>query len=264
MKKINTLFIICLFLLLAGNAFTQDQKPAPNGVKYERREVHKTLTGCDSTSGACPEFNIVYVWMTEGKNKEIINNHTESTLLNDLYKVENANYSSVEDMGDAFIADYAAFRKEYTDAPDVGWYLDAVYDNINELSQVISFSLSTESYTGGAHPNYYLTYYNYDHTTGKPVTLKEILIPGFEKELNKLIDKKFREKHDIKPDEPLTEAGLFEDKIEFNDNFLLTRNGIIFHYNIYEIWPYVYGATDVLVPYSDLIDLIDENGLGIY
>lgn len=251
-------------LLLAVSGYAQDQNPPPYGIKYEQKTIHKTLEGCDSTTGTCPEFNLTYVWMTEGKNKDIFNRHTEKVLLNDIYKMSDAKYNSVEDMGDAFISDYASYRKDYPEAPDVGWYIDAVYENINELSQVISFSLSSESYTGGAHPSYYLTYFNYDNNTGKPVTLKQILIPGFEKALNKLIDEKFREKHDIKSNEPLTEAGLFEDKIEFNDNFLLTRNGIIFHYNIYEIWPYIYGATDVLVPYSNLIDLIDENGLGIY
>jgi hypothetical protein len=264
MKKIKVPIVTCLLLLLAGNSFSQDDKPPPYGIKYEQREVHKRLAGCDSTTGACPEFNLNYVWMTEGKNKEAFNNWAEKVLLNDIYKIEGQSYNSVEDMGDAFIADYVSFRKDYPEAPDVGWYLYATYENLNELSQVVSFSLSSESYTGGAHPNYYLTYFNYDYTTGEPVTLRQILIPGFEKELNKLIDKAFREKHDIKPNEPLTDAGLFEDKIEFSDNFLLTKNGIIFHYNIYEIWPYVYGATDVLIPYSDLIGLIDENGLGIY
>lgn len=251
-------------ILLAVSGYAQDQKPAPYGIKYEQRAVHKTLAGCDSITGACPEFNLTYVWMTEGKNKDIFNRHMEEILLNDIYKTENASYTSVEDMANAFISDYESFRKDYPEAPDVGWYLDASYGNINELSQVVSFNLGYNMYTGGAHPVYYSYNYNYDYNTGEPITLKQIFIPGFEKELNRLIEEAFRKEYNLKSDEPLTEAGTFEEHIEFNDNFLLTPSGIWFHYNIYEIRPYVYGATDLLVPYSDLIDLIDENGLGIY
>ncbi len=261
--KIILLLLFLVTVPLTG--FSQnDNQYLPHGVKFEQRKDSKSYNDCDPDMTDCPNININYFWMVEGKNKEFYNKQAESIILNDVYKIDDVIYTSINDLTNEFISDYVNFRKEYPEAPGLGWYLDAYYENVNDLSQVLSFELSYEIYTGGAHPSNYQRYYNYDYSTAKPISLNEIFIPDFEAKLNQLVESAFREENDLSPHQPLTDAGLFEDKIEFNDNFLLTRNGIIFHYNIYEIRAYVYGPTDVTVKYSDLIDLIDENGIGIY
>ena len=264
MRKIQSFLICCLLVLFAGSALSQDGKEPPYGIKYETKTLKRTLQGCDTTSSNCPEFDLTYVWMTEGKNKDLFNGYAKNVILNDIFRMEDTKYNTIEEMADGFIDEFVKFQKEYPDVPPVGWYLDASYQNLNELSQVVSFELGYEMYTGGAHPVHYLTYYNYDYNTGKPVRLKDIFVHGFEKKLNQLVDKAFRKENDLEPNQPLTDADMFEDHIEYNDNFLLTPQGIYFFYNIYEIKPYAAGTTELLVPYSDLIDLIDENGLGIY
>lgn len=261
----KTLILILAILNAPISIFSQNENQyLPYGVKFEQRKVSKTYNDCDPDVTDCPNININYVWMTEGKNKEYFNKQTESIILNDVYKMDSKSYLSIKDMANGFISDYVTFRKDYPEAPGVGWYLDAYYDNVNDMSSILSFEISYEMYTGGAHPTNYQHYYNYDYNTAKQISLDDIFVPEFENKLNELVEKAFREENDLTPGQPLTDAGLFEDKIEYNDNFLLTRNGIIFHYNIYEIRAYVYGPTDVTVKYSDLIDLIDENGIGVY
>ncbi len=261
MKTILFLLICVIFSI--SNVYAQDSR-LPNGVEFETRVVKKTLDGCDTASTDCPNISINYDFMTSGNNKDLYNMQAEKVLLDNVYQLDDKTFTSLEDMADTFINDYSVFRKEYPDAPSVGWYADVYYKNVNDLSQVLSFELSWEMFTGGAHPNNYQRYYNYDYSTAKLITLDQILVPGFEKKLNELVVKAFREENNLRPDQPLTDGGLFEDTLTYSDNFLLTRNGIIFHYNIYEVRAYVYGPMDLTVKYSDLIDLINENGLGIY
>ena len=41
-------------------------------------------------------------------------------------------------------------------------------------------------------------------------------------------------------------------KFRFNDNFAVTKNGIQFYYNSYEIGPYAVGASSFIIPYKFL------------
>jgi hypothetical protein len=257
------LFLLLSILISFSTGYTQDSR-LPNGVEFEVRHLSKTLDGCDTTSTDCPQINITYDFMSSGNDKDFYNLQAEKELLDKVYQLDDKTFTSLQDMADTFINDYSVFRKEYPDAPSIGWYADVNYMNVNDLSGVLSFELSWEMFTGGAHPNNYQRYYNYDYSTAKLITLDQIFVPGFEKKLNELVVKAFREENNLGPNEPLTEGGLFEDTLTYSDNFLLTRNGIIFHYNIYEVRAYVYGPMDLTVKYSDLIDLINENGIGVY
>jgi hypothetical protein len=46
-----------------------------------------------------------------------------------------------------------------------------------------------------------------------------------------------------------------------NNNFWLSDNGIHYSYNEYEIAPYAMGVIDVVVPYSELTEIISPNGI---
>ena len=72
------------------------------------------------------------------------------------------------------------------------------------------------------------------------------------KNLQSLLETQFRKDRNLKSNEPLTEGGLFENKIEPNDNFFLTSKGIGFNYMPYEIGPYALGEIDIFIPFSQL------------
>ena len=97
--------------------------------------------------------------------------------------------------------------------------------------------------------------------TGKVLLLTNIFKKGFEKKLNKIIDRKFRERNKLKSKDDLRDAGLFDNQITFSYNFAIDREGIDFYYNIYEIAPYVYGASNIKIKWDGLKDIIPKNGL---
>src|SRR5690606_10919530 len=96
----------------------------PNGVEFETRVVKKTLDGCDTSSSDCPNISINYDFMTSGNNKDLYNMQAEKVLLDNVYQIDDKTFTSLQDMADTFINDYSDFRKEYPDAPSIGWYAD--------------------------------------------------------------------------------------------------------------------------------------------
>jgi hypothetical protein len=116
---------------------------------------------------------------------------------------------------------------------------------------IVSFSNFNYSYSGGAHGNYATSYTAVDPSTGKKIALSGVLSPLGIKQLNKLLEKNFRKTFKLAATEPLTEAGLFNNKIEANGNFFLTGKGIGFGYSPYEIGPYAMGGLDIFIPYTD-------------
>ncbi|HEX2847526.1 MAG TPA: DUF3298 domain-containing protein [Chitinophagaceae bacterium] len=106
-------------------------------------------------------------------------------------------------------------------------------------------------YTGGAHGNYNTTYISINPATGKQYTLVQVLSPAGKKQLNALLAKYFRKDRKLSANTPLTEGGLFDDKLEANNNFFLTGTGIGFSYAPYEIGPFAMGEIIIFIPYSE-------------
>lgn len=156
-----------------------------------------------------------------------------------------------------FFADYFSDNKNEPDSELVRFPSGYTQDISSSVSVVyhsqtiLSLANFLMSYTGGAHGNYSTTYICINPATGRPYTLSMVLSASGKKQLNSLLEKKFRKDFNLSAKDPLTEAGLFDDKFEANENFCLTGAGISFTYNPYEIGPYAMGQIDVFIPYSD-------------
>lgn len=118
--------------------------------------------------------------------------------------------------------------------------------------KLITMAHHSYSYTGGAHGNYGTGFICLDLTSNKKLELSEILnTPGLN-QLPKLLEKKFRMQYKLSEKDPLTEGGLFENKIEPNENFYLTGKGIGFNYVPYEISSYAVGEISLYIPFTEL------------
>jgi|SRR6218665_144511 len=156
-----------------------------------------------------------------------------------------------------FFADYVSENKNEPDSELVRFPSGYTLDVSNSISvlyhspTILTLTHFLMSYTGGAHGNYSTTYICINPATGKPYTLSMILSAAGQEKLNTLLERKFRKDFKLSDKDPLTEGGLFDDKIEANTNFCLTGAGILFTYNPYEIGPYAMGQIDVFIPYSE-------------
>jgi hypothetical protein len=64
----------------------------------------------------------------------------------------------------------------------------------------------------------------------------------------------------MKRNEPLSNA-LFENSIEPTNNFCITKKGILFLYNPYEIAAYAMGEIELFIPFEELKTVVNPRFL---
>lgn len=271
MKKLSTIFLIVLinfFFASCGESnevkkVTSDSKPNESAeLDYKKMDFSKSNDGCDTTTNdGCATFKINWIEYTSGNIKDQLNSFIKSYLLDSTYSLEDrVKYSSFEAVADSFIANYMSFKNEMSN--DIGWYWSADANEQYRSSKVVVLNMTTEGFTGGAHGFQTVSFYNFSRDDGKRLDLSDILNPGFEAELNKLVDAQFRKDKGLSPTANLqTEGDLFENEIKFNNNFAITKDGILFFYNQYEIAAYAYGQIEVLIRYDQLGDLLKDKSI---
>ncbi len=120
-------------------------------------------------------------------------------------------------------------------------------------------------YQGAAHPNSYSQVINFDARNGKILKLADLFKPGA-KYLQVISafaikDLKAQSKaaDSVLPDDSINEgAGPKEKNFQ---NWTITRKGLAFTFDAYQVGPYVAGPQNVLVPYASLKDLIKPDGV---
>jgi hypothetical protein len=145
------------------------------------------------------------------------------------------------------------FEAEILQMPSI--YNRESYSNVTVAymsPKIISFSQFNYSYSGGAHGNHGTSYKVVDLKKKRVLALKDVITPEGRQHLSRLLEKHFRLDHSLAPQDSLQEAGLFENKIEPNENFYLTSKGIGFNYTPYEIGPYVMGEITIFIPFTAL------------
>ncbi|MBN1633683.1 MAG: DUF3298 domain-containing protein [Ignavibacteria bacterium] len=253
MKKLN-LFYVIIILIPIFSGYADDD------YKYKNNKIEKYYTPCEKDSNDCTYVLLKYDEFVEGGKKEAINNYILSYLIDSIYSYSDAGTNkNIDGMINLFFSDYRDILNETagTDYPAMPWALDINGEVLDMSDFCISYVIHNYNFTGGAHPNGYTRYLNFNPSSGKILDLDDIFKGGYEKKLNKLLEQKFRKEFDLSPEAPLTEM-LFENKIEHNNNFAISDNSIIFLYNRYEIAPYVFGEITLEVPYEEINNILKE------
>lgn len=188
-----------------------------------------------------------------------------STLSIDWLKVEIADAKIQEKINqklkDLLVGNNATSIDEYVKTyfktdPETGFNRDIICNPSTIEKSILSFSIvNSEYFFGAAHPGSYLNYINFDITTGKVISIEDLFINNYKMELNQIAEKKFiqlfgSEGWDFTP-------GNFNN----TENYLITKSGLIFTFNQYEIGPYAAGSPTFLIPYKDIKHLIKENSI---
>lgn len=156
------------------------------------------------------------------------------------------------------ISDIAKATKLTQPADLKTWESECIEQHSNRMSvltndsDVICVGVNTSAYLGGAHGIYGIGYRNFDATTGQQLKLADFMNPGFEKRWAELGAAVLRREAGKPSDAKLSECGLFEDKLELNENFYITVGGIGFSYNPYEISSYAQGIVEFVLPWKDI------------
>jgi len=192
-------------------------------------------------------------------------NSLTANLIKRVVNEEFGSKNSTNDIGKVFLeekkqffADYMEENKDFKDSllkeftysynMDQTQWINIAFHSAKILTLADMFY----SYTGGAHGNYYTNYISLDLVNNKKLKLSDVLNAAGIKKLNPLLGKYFRKDRGLSLMDDLSEGGLYENKIEPNENFFVTTKGIGFSYAPYEIAPYTAGEIVVFIPFTEL------------
>ncbi len=174
-------------------------------------------------------------------------------------------YTDINDRMESFIAyyqnDIEADSESFPDYKPV--YENNQFTSITYNSgNILSLEISEYVYTGGAHGNSSFSLFSFNLENGKQIALDDIFKGDYKTELNRVGEKIFREHYQADSSQSLYDQGFFgfENGFALNNNFDLYKGGIKFQFNPYEAGAYVLGAPEVFIPWSEISDIIRDDG----
>ena len=160
-----------------------------------------------------------------------------------------------------FTDDYDRYTREASDSLPVTetWRLEVKTQVLRQTPRLVCVAHAWYVNSGGAHPNSATRFVNHDRATGRRLTLRALFVPDYERPLNAIAEKRFREAEGLQFDESLKGKYFFEnDRFRLNDNFTLTPTSLKFLYNPYEIKSYAQGETVLDIPLSELGGILQK------
>lgn len=262
MKKLALFFITLSFLACqnekksVGTTDTTNlEKHTDLSVKYDSVKVYSKNTVTNENITDTTKAVITYPVFSDEK----INQFIEQKMMS--FADEGEHFNTYQDFTNAFIKNFDDFRKENKDYGQT-WFMDGEIKIIAQQPQYLSALITYVNYEGGAHPNSNFTYLNYNPSDHKEITLDSLLEPNAMPKLTAVAEQIFRKNEKLSPTQSLKDGYFFEnDKFSLNQNFTITKEGLKFLYNPYEIKAYAFGITELLIPFAALKDIAKPNSL---
>ncbi len=127
---------------------------------------------------------------------------------------------------------------------------------------ILVYEVERMVYNGGAHPVSAHTYLNFNIYNGRRIRIEDIIRDGEKGNLLKMLKQKLMRQTKSKTEEDLLQKGYFElDDLFIPEHFMLYKDCIKFHYNVYEISSYSNGETVLTFSYEDLKHILDYEKL---
>jgi hypothetical protein len=128
---------------------------------------------------------------------------------------------------------------------------------------IVSFKFNTEYYTGGAHPGHDVVCFTYNLNKGERMSLADFFIENSnflerisDYSVNLLMEDAFADEEWIKEG-----AGKNSDNFQ---RFVLAESAFIFYFPPYQVAPYAYGEQQIIIPFSELKDILNPSIFGKY
>jgi hypothetical protein len=177
-------------------------------------------------------------------------NQSPRDYVRELVRVQTSEY---RDMGDE-ARNYPDIAKSET----LNWSFEEHFETTVNTPGLLVISRTRSIYTGGAHPNYDRQYFVFDREA--PVHLSDLIRSEARPMLKILMNRQLRADKKLGSNDSLQRAGFFVDEAELTDHYFLSPQGLGFHWDPYEIAPYVEGYVEAIVPYGELENYLSPEG----
>lgn len=163
---------------------------------------------------------------------------------------------SVDSLSKLYFLQHRDFVKEFPEAGGKVWNIDISVDSVFQNPKVLCLSVNGFTFLGGAHPNTFITYHNFDKATGKTLALESIItdLEAF----RKIAESEFRKNQELTENQDIEEAGYFFDNGVYSlpSQYAVTDEGLMMFYNAYEAAAYVVGQISFTIPYASLEGIV--------
>lgn len=270
MMSVATTCIVSCFLLSGCNGQKQIDSSTIEYINL-KEDVHLE----DNTTSPAYKMTIDYAYLAEKNGNDTIAhkiNHTvQSTILGKKY-AEMEPQAAIDSFKNVYVREYrnsvADLYKEDikngTSKDELPSWYNYEYSLTTQFKDgkegVLNYTAVTFEYSGGAHPNQWENWLNFDKNTGKRLTLKDVFMAGSETPMSKMLLEKLIKEMATKLDnsniqslEDLQNEGILNStNMYVPDNFLLEKNEASFLYNKYDIAPYAMGTIVLSLPYAEI------------
>jgi hypothetical protein len=235
-----------MFVIIFSGCGRNDDEKAK--LKYGIEKFERQSKVCDSTG--CAKIVLEYPVVKAAYNsavKDSLEKYIQAALLDNYSELS---IKTVDELAERFFKDYEEARRDFPDH-STSWEINNNISVFYNGNSIVSSQSEFYHYTGGAHGNSGVYFSNFNSQTGKKLELADLLIPGYENELNNEAEKIFRKEKQLGANANLESEGFwFEgNKFALNKNFGIKNEGLVFYFNSYEIAPYSMGPTEILIPY---------------
>ena len=263
--------VLLLLSLLVTGCNIGGKTSTENPITYDSISVEKVYHLLDNPDNPNCNLEIKFVFPVKYENEEILSNlQTEfvSSYFGDTYE-QLSPEEAVQEYTEDYLASYKDLEEDFKseiaksdDSPVGAWfsYYEMSSNQIVYNSKgIISYTVSFENYTGGAHGAHSYNNHVLDLNTGKAIVEEDIFNEGYQDTLAQLLVNQIAKQNDVTDIKELENIGFFSvDEIFPNGNFLVDDTGITYSFNEYEIAAYVVGTTNVYLPYEEIRFLLKE------
>lgn len=257
MKKFTFIALMACMILACStetdNTIVFDNITADKNVKLSN----------DENSPVCVvHLQIATASEENGHKAEVTNRIIQKRLLN---MEELTMQQAADSFANTYTASYLSnllplYNQDRADTTKRSWY-EYHYVITSEVRQgsksTMAYIATTDYYEGGAHGINQRTAMNFDIQTGRLMELNDIFLPGYENQLNAILQKALCEKVGADDLSSLRGKGFLVGMEMFpTPNFILDDEAITFIYNPSEIAPYAQGETELVIPLSDLTQIL--------
>ena len=259
--KILSLFSFVLLLT------TSCQETNENTIEFDVVSVDKTITLTqEELSPRCNvSLKMAYATEANGPRAEIINNILESTLLNTR---DVSMRKAITEFAEKYTNDYyhnilPIYNEDRNDTTKLAWFQFhyIISSETHPGKQGIMVYLATvDYYEGDEYGVNQLLTFNFSVKTGQQIKLENVFISGYEKKLNQVLLNALKAKVGVNTLGELKEKGYLTTVEMFpTENFTLEEETITFIYNPSEIAPRDMGSIELIIPYSDLGNIVKNS-----
>ena len=277
MKK-QTVSLLVLLLATSGFFFSCGNIMNKNAgaLEFDSIQVNETahLFG-DTAKPACNlTINFAYAAKSsDNKLKDSLNTYFLSACFGDKY-ISMTPEEAVEKYTEKYVEDYrkdleSMYKKDEQDKEDgasmEAWY--SYYKGINRhiqlyLKHLLVYRIEYNEYTGGAHGIYMTTFLNMDLRTLAPIRLDDLFVSDYKEALTDLLWNQLMADNKVTARQELEDMGYATTgELAPTENFYLSKEGITFFYNVYDIAPYVMGPVKITLPYEMLQHLLGDDNM---